>query len=144
MKIGYARVSTKEQNLNRQTDALKKAGCELIFQEKTSGMNKDRTEFLKMIGSIRPGDIIIVDELSRFSRGTAELFQLVESLNSKNVSLVSLTEPWMNTTSATGQLLFTIFAGLAQFERACTMERSERGRIAARSRGVKFGRPNTD
>lgn len=143
MKIGYARVSTRGQNLDRQIDALEAAGCDKIYQEKVSGANDTRPELQRLLETVREGDIIVVDELSRLSRGTADLFAKIEFLHEKNVVLESLTEKWLDTSNTPiGNLLLTIFAGLNEFERACTMERAEKGRIAARKRGVKFGRPN--
>lgn len=91
---------------------------------------------------VRPGDIVIVDDLSRLSRSKTELFNTVDFFKSKSVSLVSLTESWMDTTTSHGQLILTIMAGLAEFERACTAERAEKGRIVAKAKGIKFGRPN--
>ena len=144
MKIGYARVSTREQNLDRQIDSLTKAGCERIYQEKISGASVDRPEFKRMLDSIRSGDTVVVDDLSRLSRNRTELFSTIDFFKVKSVSLVSLTESWMDTTTSHGQLILTIMAGLSEFERACTMERAEKGRIAARARGTKFGRKGID
>lgn len=144
MKIGYARVSTRDQNLDRQIVSLTNAGCEKILQEKISGASKDRPEFQKLLEIVRPGDVVIVDDLSRLSRSKTELFETVDLFKSKSVSLVSLVESWMDTTTSHGQLILTIMAGLSEFERACTAERAERGRVVAMAKGVKFGRPVTN
>ncbi|MBA2861801.1 recombinase family protein [Methanococcus maripaludis] len=144
MIIGYARVSTKDQNLERQLDELKKAGCEKIFLEKISGTKRNRPEFDKMFGVLRSGDIILVTELTRISRSTKDLVEIVESCKSLGVEIKSLKESWLDTTSAHGKLLFTIFAGLAEFERDLISERVKSGLTAARSRGRLGGRPKID
>jgi len=141
MIIGYARVSTKDQNLERQLDELKKAGCEKIFLEKISGTKRNRPEFDKMFDSLRHGDVIIVSELTRISRSTRDLVEIVETCKSLNVEIKSLKESWLDTTSAHGKLLFTIFAGLAEFERDLISERVKSGLTAARKRGRLGGRP---
>ncbi|CAF30322.1 recombinase family protein [Methanococcus maripaludis] len=144
MIIGYARVSTKDQNLERQLDELKKAGSEKIFLEKISGTKRNRPEFDKMFDILRAGDIIIVTELTRISRSTKDLVEIVESCKSLGVEIKSLKESWLDTTSAHGKLLFTIFAGLAEFERDLISERVKSGLNAARSRGRLGGRPKID
>jgi len=141
MIIGYARVSTKDQNLERQIDELKKAGSEKIFLEKISGTKKNRPEFDKMFEVLRPGDMILVTELTRLSRSTKDLVEIMENLEKMNVSVKSLKESWLDTSSAHGKLLFTIFAGLAEFERDLISERVRSGLKAARSRGRLGGRP---
>ncbi|AEK19737.1 resolvase domain-containing protein [Methanococcus maripaludis X1] len=144
MIIGYARVSTKDQKLERQIDELRKAGCEKIFLEKISGTKKNRPEFDRMFGVLRSGDIILVTELTRISRSTKDLVEIVESCKSLGVEIKSLKESWLDTTSAHGKLLFTIFAGLAEFERDLISERVKSGLNAARSRGRLGGRPQID
>ncbi|MBG0768304.1 recombinase family protein [Methanococcus maripaludis] len=144
MIIGYARVSTKDQNLERQLDELKKVGCEKIFLEKISGTKRNRPEFDKMFEVLRSGDVIVVTELTRISRSTKDLVEIVETCKSLNVEIKSLKESWLDTTSAHGKLLFTIFAGLAEFERDLISERVKSGLNAARSRGRLGGRPKID
>jgi len=144
MIIGYARVSTKDQNLDRQLDELKKAGCEKIFLEKISGTKRNRPEFDKMFDILRSGDVVVVTELTRISRSTKDLVEIVETCKSLNVEIKSLKESWLDTTSAHGKLLFTIFAGLAEFERDLISERVKSGLNAARSRGRLGGRPKID
>jgi len=144
MKIGYARCSTSEQNLDWQLDALKKEGCEKIYQEKISGMKKDRPELLKMLDALRKGDTVIVCELTRLSRSTKDLFELVEKISTAGANIKSLKEAWLDTTTPQGKLLFTIFAGVSQFERDLTYQRTMDGLAAARARGRLGGRPKTD
>ena len=144
MIIGYARVSTKDQKLERQIDELKKADCEKIFLEKISGTKRNRPEFDKMFDVLRSGDIILVTELTRISRSTKDLVEIVETCKSLEVEIKSLKESWLDTTSAHGKLIFTIFAGLAEFERDLISERVKSGLNAARSRGRLGGRPKID
>lgn len=141
MKIGYARVSTQDQNLNRQLDQLKAAGCERIFQEKITGTKKDRPELERMLDQIRTGDVIIICELTRLSRSTKDLFQLVEQIEKKGANIRSLKETWLDTTTPHGKLMFTIFAGISQFERDLIAQRTREGLDSARARGRKGGRP---
>jgi DNA invertase Pin-like site-specific DNA recombinase len=117
MLIGYARVSTDGQNLNRQLDQLEATGCERIYQEKITGTKKERPELEKLLDHIRPGDVIIISELTRLSRSTKDLFLLVDLIEKKGANFKSLRESWMDTTSPQGKLMFTIFAGISQFER---------------------------
>lgn len=140
MKIGYARVSTQEQNLDRQIDNLTAAGCERIFKEKITGTKADRPEFRAMLDSLRPGDILVTDSFSRLSRSTKELLNLIDNLNSSGVHLVSLKEN-LDTTTATGKLMLTMLSALSQFERDLIAERTIDGLQAARARGRKGGRP---
>lgn len=140
-KIGYARVSTQDQNLDRQTDQLKEAGCNKIYQEKITGTKKERPELDKMLGDIRKGDAIIVTELTRLSRSTKDLFKLVEQLESKGADIKSLKESWLDTTTPQGKLMFTIFAGISEFERDLINQRTLEGLASARARGRNGGRP---
>ena len=144
MILGYARVSTQEQNLDRQIDQLNQAGCARIFQEKASGTKKDRPELDNLIDHIREGDIIIITELTRLSRSIKDLFSFVELMNQKGAHLKSLKEPWLDTTTPQGKLLFAIFAGVSQFERDLISERTKEGLSSARARGKKGGRPQTN
>jgi len=142
MLIGYARVSTDGQNLNRQLDQLKAIGCERIYQEKITGTKKERPELEKLLDHIRPGDIIIISELTRLSRSTKDLFLLVDLIEKKGANVKSLREAWMDTTSPQGKLMFTIFAGISQFERDLISHRTKEGLSSARPRGRKGGRPS--
>lgn len=138
--IGYARVSTQDQNLARQIVALKEAGCQVIFQEKKSGKNTDRVEYKAMMNNVKAGDTIIVSELTRIARSTTDLFKIMAELEEKGVQVKSLKESWLDTTTAHGRLMFTIMAGLSQFERELLLERQSEGIKVAKENGVKFGK----
>ena len=144
MKIGYARVSTEEQNLDRQIDILKQAGCDRIYEEKVSGIKKERPELNKILDQIRMGDVIIISDLTRLSRSVKDLFSLVEQIEEKGANIKSIKESWVDTTTAQGKLMFTIFAGISQFERDLISQRTIEGLNAARARGRKGGRPKTN
>ena len=140
MIIGYARVSTQEQNLDRQLDNLKARGCERIYQEKMTGTKADRPELEKMLDTLRNGDTLVVDSFSRLSRSTKDLLDMVERLNAMGVNLISLKEQ-LDTTTATGKMMLTMLSALSQFERDLIAERTLDGLKAARARGRKGGRP---
>ena len=144
MKIGYARVSTTDQNLERQLDILSKEGCERIYKEKITGTTKDRPELTRLLDNIREDDTVVVAELNRLSRSTKDLFNLVTLIHSVGANLKSLKEPWLDTTTPQGKLVFTIFAGISQFERDLISERTKEGLAAARARGRKGGRSTVD
>lgn len=141
MKIGYARVSTEDQKLDLQLQALKKAGCTKIFKEKLSGVNSQRPEFQKLLEQLRGGDTVIVWKIDRLARSTKDLLETMELLQEQSVKFQSLSEPWANTTSHAGKMIMTVFAGIAEFERELIRERTSAGQRAARKRGIKFGRP---
>lgn len=140
MKIGYARVSTQDQNLDRQLDNLRAAGCERIFNEKMTGTKSDRPELKTMLLTLRPGDILVIDSFSRLSRSTKDLLDLVDRLTGMDVHLVSLKEN-LDTTTATGKLMLTMLSALSQFERDLIAERTVDGLKAARARGRCGGCP---
>ena len=142
--IGYARVSDKAQCLDRQFDALRAAGVDKrsIYQEKMTGTAKNRPELVRMIQELQANDIVIVAELTRLSRSTKDLFEIVEQVKAKGADIKSLKESWLDTTTAQGKLMFTIFAGLSQFERDLISERTKEGLQAAKARGRHGGRPN--
>ena len=140
MKIGYARVSTQDQNLDRQLDNLRSAGCERIFNEKMTGTKSDRPELKTMLLTLRAGDVLVIDSFSRLSRSTKDLLDLVEKLTAMDVHLVSLKEN-LDTTTATGKLMLTMLSALSQFERDLIAERTIDGLKAARARGRCGGRP---
>lgn len=142
MKIGYARVSTQDQNLDRQLDNLRAAGCERIFNEKMTGTKSDRPELKTMLLTLRSGDILVIDSFSRLSRSTKDLLELVEKLTGMGVHLVSLKEN-LDTTTATGKLMLTMLSALSQFERDLIAERTIDGLKAARARGRCGGRPRS-
>lgn len=139
MRIGYARVSTREQHLDMQLTALKDAGCERIFQEQVSGVG-ERTELQTAMQYLRDGDCLVVYKLDRLGRSMKDLLAIIEQLQTKNISLVSLRDN-IDTGSTTGKLVMHIFAALAEFERDLIRERTGEGRAAAIKKGVKFGRP---
>lgn len=144
MKIGYARVSTQEQNLERQIDQLEADGCERIYTEKSSGGHSDRPELTRMLDALREGDTVIVTELSRLSRSVRDLFNLVDKIHGIGADLRSLKESWADTTTPQGKLLFAIFAGVSEFERDLIRIRTQEGLSAARARGRNGGRPTVD
>ena len=141
MKIGYARVSTTDQNLEMQLAALKEANCGRIYQEKISGAKRERLELQRLLDQLRPDDIVVVWKLDRLARSTQHLLELVELIRIAGASFCSLSEPWADTTSHSCKMIMTVFAGIAEFERDLIRERTSAGRIAAQKRGVRFGRP---
>jgi len=140
MIVGYARVSTTEQNLDLQIKALKEAGCEKIYSDKASGKNMDRPEWAKCRRYISTGDTLVCWKLDRVSRSMLDLITTVQSLDERGVGFKVVTAP-IDTTTAQGRLIFGIFAALAEFERALIRERVQAGVKAAKERGVQFGRP---
>lgn len=141
MKIGYARVSTEDQNLDIQLRELTSAGCTKIFQEKISGIKKQRPELTKALEHIRENDTFVVWRLDRLARSTRDLLEITETINEAKAYFLSLSEPWADTTSHAGRMIITVFAGIAEFERDLIRERTGSGKAAALKRGVKFGRP---
>lgn len=141
MTIGYARVSTSGQNLDGQCDSLRQAGCERIYSEKVSGTKVQRPELERMLDALREGDTVIITELTRLGRSVKELFAIIERVHEAGASIKSLRETWLDTTTPQGNLLFTIFAGLSQFERDLIRQRTKSGLEAARVRGRTGGRP---
>lgn len=139
MKIGYARVSSSGQHLDVQQTALTDAGCEKIYAEKVSGVG-DRTELKNALKFLRDGDCLAVYKLDRLGRNMKDLLSIIEQLQQRNVSLVSLRDN-IDTGSTTGKLIMHIFASLAEFERDLIKERSAEGRREAKKKGVRFGRP---
>jgi len=140
MKIGYARVSTQDQNLNLQIDSLKNAGCEMIFEEKISGKSKDRPELIKLFSKLRAGDTVIVWKLDRLGRSLKDLIDLVAEMQKLKVNFISLQDS-INTETPTGRFTFNIFASLAEFEREIISARTKAGLASARARGRTGGRP---
>jgi DNA invertase Pin-like site-specific DNA recombinase len=139
MLIGYARVSTIDQNTNLQTDALKAAGCKKIFIDKMSGTKSERPELTKLKEQLREGDTLVVWRLDRLGRSLKDLIDWINYLDSQKVSLKSLQES-IDTGTSTGKLVFHIFGALAEFERNLIVERTKAGLAAARARGIKGGR----
>lgn len=137
--IGYARVSTQEQKLDMQLDALKKAGCTIIFEEKVSGV-KQRPELVKALSYLREGDTFVVWKLDRLGRTLKELIFFIDDLNKRNIAFKSISDG-IDTNSALGRCQFGIFAALAEYERENIIERTREGLKAARERGKIGGRP---
>ncbi|MDW3651883.1 MAG: recombinase family protein [Bacteroidia bacterium] len=140
MLIGYARVSTDDQNLSLQKDALGQAGCEKIFEDHQSGATASRPGLDQALAYLRTGDTLVVWRLDRLSRSLKDLIEMVNTLEEKQIQLKSLQES-MDTSSSTGKLIFHIFAALAEFERNLIRERTQAGLKAARARGRLGGRP---
>ncbi len=140
MKIGYARVSTLDQNLDLQLDTLKQFGCEQIFEEKISGASKERPQLIKLFSILRKGDSVVVWKLDRLGRSLRDLIDLISKMKDLGVTFVSIQDS-IDTSTATGRFTFNIFASLAEFEREIISERTRAGLAAARARGRKGGRP---
>ncbi len=140
MLIGYARISTDDQQLNLQNDALNKAGCERIFKDIASGAKDNRAGLNDAISYVRDGDTLVVWRLDRLARSLKNLIQIVSDLGDRNIGLKSLQES-IDTTTSGGKLVFHIFGALAEFERTLIQERTKAGLEAARARGRKGGRP---
>jgi len=140
MLIGYARVSTLDQNLDLQRDALSEAGCERIFIEQMSGAVADRPELMAALQFARGGDTLVVWKLDRLARSLKQLIETVETLRERGINFRSLTEA-LDTTTAQGRLVFHMFGALAEFERGLILERTRAGLQAARKAGRTGGRP---
>ncbi len=141
--IGYARVSTARQNLDAQTDALKQAGCARIFTDKDSGVQSSRPGSDELLAYIRPGDVLVITELSRMTRSLLHLLDIVQVLETRQVELKSLREN-IDTSTATGRGFLSMMGVIAQMEREIKAERTAAGREAAKARGKTGGRPRTD
>lgn len=140
MKIGYARVSTDDQNLDLQRDALTAAGCERQFNDTASGAKAARPGLAEALAFARPGDVLTVWRLDRLGRSLPDLMKMVGELQAAGIDFESLTER-IDTSTAAGELVFHVFGSIAQFERRLMIERTQAGLAAARSRGRKGGRP---
>ncbi len=142
MKIGYARVSTREQTLENQLSRLADAGYEMFFEERISGAARRRPKLDAMLEQLRKDDVVVVTKLDRLARTTAELICIAEVLNEKSAGIQSLDEPWADTTSPSGKMIMTVCSGIAEFERSLILARMQEGREAAMARGAAFGRPS--
>jgi len=140
MLVGYARVSTHEQDPALQLDALEKEGCERVFTETASGAQRERPELKAALDYMRPGDTLVVWRLDRLARSMKQLIETVEGLENRQVGFRSITES-IDTTTSGGKLVFHIFGALAEFERSIIQERTRAGLAAARARGRTGGRP---
>lgn len=139
MIIGYARVSTHDQHPEPQLDALNQAGCEQVFQEKMTGTLRERPELSLCLRTLRKGDTLVVWRMDRLARSLKDLVEIIEDLHQREIGFRSLTES-IDTTSASGKLIFHIFGALAEFEHSLILERTKAGLAAARARGRKGGR----
>jgi DNA invertase Pin-like site-specific DNA recombinase len=142
-KIGYIRVSSIDQNTDRQALALSNMGIKKIFTEKVSGKSTNRPALKEMLNYLREGDTLYIESISRLARSTRDLLTLVEQLQSKKVELISLKEN-IDTTTAQGRFVLTIFGALSELERESTLQRQREGIEAAHLKGKKFGRPRIE
>ncbi len=139
MKIGYARVSTQEQNESRQTVAFANMGIEKVYLDKQSGKNTDRPQLAEMLSYIREGDIVVVESISRLARNTKDLLDIVEKINARGAEFVSLKEN-IDTNSVSGKFMLTIFGAMAELERGYILERQAEGIEIAKREGKYKGR----
>ncbi len=142
MLIGYARISTHDQTLHLQQDALEKAGCSKIFTDTASGAHAERAGLHEAIQYVRAGDTLVVWRLDRLGRSLTHLITTITTLQERGIGFKSLTEN-IDTTTSGGKLIFHIFGALAEFERNLIKERTNAGLTAARTRGIKGGRPKS-
>jgi DNA invertase Pin-like site-specific DNA recombinase len=141
-RFGYARVSTDDQNLEVQTEALKVAGCDVILAETASGKSRDgRPKLALLMEVIGPGDALVVTKLDRLARKTLDMLELAETIGRKGAGFKSLAEPWADTTTPEAKLIFTIFAGFAEWERERIRQRQSEGIARAKAKGIYKGRP---
>jgi DNA invertase Pin-like site-specific DNA recombinase len=138
--VGYARVSTQDQDLSGQLEALKRAGVTKIYREKVSGVRADRPELAKLMAGLKAGDVVVVTKLDRLGRSTRELLDLIDRIGKAGASFRSLGDPLWDTSTSQGRLLSTLLAAIAEFERDLIRERTGDGRRRAMAAGVKFGR----
>jgi DNA invertase Pin-like site-specific DNA recombinase len=140
MIVGYSRVSTDSQELDGQQTALKAAGAERVFAEKVSGAITDRKQLAKAIQALSDGDVLLVTRLDRSARSTRDLLNILDNISRRGAKFRSLADAWADTTTPHGELMITVLAGLAQFERHLIRARTDEGRKRAKARGVRFGR----
>ena len=140
MKVGYVRISTKDQNTARQDELMERLGVEKVYTDKVSGKNTDRPELRRMMDFVREGDVVIVESFSRFARNTRDLLDLMDTLKQEGVQFISMKEN-IDTESAAGKLMMVLFAALAQFERENLLERQAEGIAVAKVEGRMKGRP---
>ena len=144
--VGYARVSTLDQNLDRQLDALKAYGIDgrLIYREKMTGTKRDRPELQRMLDELQPGDTVVVADLTRISRSTKDLLEIVDQIKQKKAFIKSIKDTWLDTSSENpyNDFLLTVMSGLSQLERDLTSQRTKEGLASAKARGRNGGRPS--
>jgi DNA invertase Pin-like site-specific DNA recombinase len=139
--FGYARVSTRDQDLAGQVAELQAAGCGNIYREKASGAKTDRPELAKAIRRLESGDVLVVTRLDRLARSTRDLLNVLAAVGERGAGFRSLKDTWADTTTPHGRLMLTVLGGLAEFERELIRARTGEGRKRAKARGVRFGRP---
>jgi DNA invertase Pin-like site-specific DNA recombinase len=139
--FGYARVSTRDQDLAGQVAELTAGGCAKVYREKVSGAKTDRAELTKVIGRLESGDVLVVTRLDRLARSTRDLLNVIDAVSKRGAGFRSLKDAWADTTSPHGRLMLTVLGGLAEFERELIRARTGEGRKRAQDRGVRFGRP---
>ena len=139
--FGYARVSTRDQDLAGQIAELQAAGCGNIFKEKVSGAKTDRPQLAKVIRRLESGDVLVVTRLDRLARSTRDLLNIIDAIGKAGAGFRSLHDAWADTTTPHGKLMVTVLGGLAEFERELIRARTDDGRKRAKARGVRFGRP---
>lgn len=138
--IGYARVSTKDQDFAAQVEALTGAGADQVFKEKESGAKSDRVQLSNAIDCLGQADTLIVTRLDRLARSTTDLLGIMDTISQRQAYFKSMHEPWADTTTPHGRMITTVFAGIAQFERELILQRTKEGRDRAMAAGKKFGR----
>ena len=145
MIYGYARVSTIEQNLDLQLEALNKFGCEVIYSDKLTGATKERPQLVALFDVLKEGDTIVITDLTRFSRSTRDLFDLVDVIKEKKANIKSLKDTWLDLSSDNpyGEFLFTVMSAVSQLERDLTKMRQKEGIAIAKKKGIYKGRPTT-
>ena len=139
--IGHAWVSTQDQTLEAQEEALLKAGADLLFTEKVSGASRNRPQLSALLDRLQEGDLVLVTRLDRFARSTLDMLTMTEAITVKGAAFRSLAEPWADTTTPHGKMIVTVLAGVAEFERSLIRQRTGEGRERAQASGVRFGRP---
>ena len=139
---GYARVSTRDQDLAGQVAELTAAGCVSVFREKVSGAKTDRAELAKVIRRLEAGEVLVVSRLDRLANSTRDLLNLLAGVSTRGAGFRSLRDTWADTTTPHGRLMLTVLGGLAEFERELIRSRTSEGRKRAMDRGVRFGRPH--
>lgn len=143
MKIGYIRISTVEQNTERQEALMQELGVDQVFIDRISGKSMDRPELKRMMEFVREGDMVIVESISRFARNTRDLLELVEQLTAKRVDFVSKKEA-LDTTTPSGKFMLTIFGAVAELEREYILQRQKEGIAIAKKKGIYKGRKPID
>jgi DNA invertase Pin-like site-specific DNA recombinase len=138
--LGYARVSSESQDYERQVEALKAAGADKVFAEKMTGANADRPALTKLMASLKAGDVVLVTKIDRLGRSTRDLLNLIGDMRKAGANFKSLGDEMLDTTSANGELVFTILAAIATYERRLIKARTDDGRKLALKKGIKFGR----